>query len=368
MYAAVWTTAMCRLAPRYGLSDAGLAKLCRREAIPVPPRGHWAKVRAGKKVERPPLPPAPKRGPRSRGVETLGARPPDVQEKPEAFFSPDVAALIAHLAESPGIVIRDDVRGAHAVVRGEAQRLHRNWSQPQDSWAKVGNGWRNARYALDISKEHERRTVGLLDALVRQAAACGAAFGHGDHRGACVVGTIFSCSFRLWVNELLRRDPVDPTSTDAGRARWSYVHSGRLQIGFDLHRYSGGRVWTDGTRSLEEQLVDVLPAILRAIDADLRNRDEIAREQRDHEERARRQAADDARRREETERRQKLLSEAMRWREVAITRDYVDAVARRVHEADPANQDSLTAWVERARSTLNEMDPFPRRIRRSTGP
>jgi len=46
---------MSRLAEQYGISDNGLAKICRREDIPYPPRGYWAKHAAGKAPERAPL-------------------------------------------------------------------------------------------------------------------------------------------------------------------------------------------------------------------------------------------------------------------------------------------------------------------------
>lgn len=41
------------------MSDAALAKGCRRAKIPVPPRGYWAKKRAGKGVRVPQLPELP---------------------------------------------------------------------------------------------------------------------------------------------------------------------------------------------------------------------------------------------------------------------------------------------------------------------
>jgi len=55
IYAAVWETPISRLAEQYGISDNGLAKICRREDIPYPPRGYWAKHEVGKAPERTPL-------------------------------------------------------------------------------------------------------------------------------------------------------------------------------------------------------------------------------------------------------------------------------------------------------------------------
>ena len=56
LYEEVWQTAMTQLAKQYGLSDVGLAKLCKKYDIPRPPRGYWANKSAGMNVERQPLP------------------------------------------------------------------------------------------------------------------------------------------------------------------------------------------------------------------------------------------------------------------------------------------------------------------------
>lgn len=52
LYEEVWTTPMKTLAKKYGLSDVGLAKTCRKLSIPLPGRGYWARKEAGQKVER----------------------------------------------------------------------------------------------------------------------------------------------------------------------------------------------------------------------------------------------------------------------------------------------------------------------------
>lgn len=56
LYAKVWSTPMTKLAAELGISDVGLAKACRRHAVPAPPRGYWAKLRAGQKLDQTPLP------------------------------------------------------------------------------------------------------------------------------------------------------------------------------------------------------------------------------------------------------------------------------------------------------------------------
>ena len=57
LYELVWSEPMLALAKRFSISDRGLAKTCAAANIPVPTRGYWAKLQAGKAVARYPLPP-----------------------------------------------------------------------------------------------------------------------------------------------------------------------------------------------------------------------------------------------------------------------------------------------------------------------
>ena len=54
LYERVWTTPLRTLAKEFGLSDVGLAKLCRRHGIPLPGRGYWVRMQFGKSRNGPP--------------------------------------------------------------------------------------------------------------------------------------------------------------------------------------------------------------------------------------------------------------------------------------------------------------------------
>lgn len=58
LYELVWSQPISKLAETYGYSDVGFAKLCHKLGIPLPSRGHWAKLKAGRAVTQLPLPPA----------------------------------------------------------------------------------------------------------------------------------------------------------------------------------------------------------------------------------------------------------------------------------------------------------------------
>jgi hypothetical protein len=49
LYEEVWRDPMTIVAPRYGLSDVGLMKICKKLRIPVPGRGYWAKCQGQSK-------------------------------------------------------------------------------------------------------------------------------------------------------------------------------------------------------------------------------------------------------------------------------------------------------------------------------
>lgn len=57
LYEAIWSTPCQKLAASLGISDVALAKTCKRLGIPRPSLGYWARVAAGEKLPRVPLPP-----------------------------------------------------------------------------------------------------------------------------------------------------------------------------------------------------------------------------------------------------------------------------------------------------------------------
>jgi integrase len=56
LYDLIWSEPITTLAERFGISDRGLSKVCRRSDIPAPPRGYWARIVAGGTFRRADLP------------------------------------------------------------------------------------------------------------------------------------------------------------------------------------------------------------------------------------------------------------------------------------------------------------------------
>jgi hypothetical protein len=54
----MWSKPMAKVARRYGMAAVDLLQTCKELEIPLPPRGYWAKKKAGDPVpRRPRLPP-----------------------------------------------------------------------------------------------------------------------------------------------------------------------------------------------------------------------------------------------------------------------------------------------------------------------
>jgi len=80
LYGEVWTKPVVEVAIQYGVSDVAINKVCRSLNVPVPPRGYWARLRAGEKLKKPPLPASDgiieKTGERTfDGIKEAGAQP-----------------------------------------------------------------------------------------------------------------------------------------------------------------------------------------------------------------------------------------------------------------------------------------------------
>lgn len=92
LYQEIWAEPMTVVAARYEVSSNFLARICARLRIPRPPRGYWAKQRAGLTPMVPPLPKAPP------GVELewvrggQGERAPHAPPSPRRKRVPDPAA------------------------------------------------------------------------------------------------------------------------------------------------------------------------------------------------------------------------------------------------------------------------------------
>lgn len=260
LYDRVWSEPMQRLSKEFGLSDVGLAKTCRRYAIPVPPRGYWAKQQAGHKVRQAPL---PANAPAGYGdkIKIDPQHRPATPEQPDA--PPEHVAVAtesepANRIEAP----KEDLRVIHPLLRST-----------RDYW-KATRGpilrWPSdlpKHLQIGVSEALRARTLRVLQALFSALEKRGYSISAGEHGAIQVRVLDEACG--LIVRERQRqvrgeRRRLGNPDLFTEKAPHDLVYTGELELRVE-ERFGRRSSVTDATNiRVEDQLNDVVANLVRA--------------------------------------------------------------------------------------------------------
>lgn len=169
LYEEVWQSPVSEVAKKYGVSDVTIHKVCRSLDVPTPTAGYWAKLRAGKRAVKMPLPPSAKPVQR-RGIRT-GVKSPD--DGQILGFLNDVERD-AILAAAAHVKMQEDGARLHPKIVAH-RRLLTEWHKDRH-WDAKGHRtekfkrWfdRKAPFLAEtVSKETLPRVFRIVDALIR---------------------------------------------------------------------------------------------------------------------------------------------------------------------------------------------------------
>jgi len=316
----VWSEPVLQVAPRYGLSDVGLKKLCARLQIPTPTRGHWAKLKAGKRVPSKPV------------LRAYTGHPCDLYMPPRAL-----AARLA--SEVPEVVdprlqkILDyEQDPAHRIVVPERlTRPHPYIGQTRDALKSPFIDQRNLPVprgkALDIkvSTAMLPRSLRIADALIKAFEKRGYAVSLNEHSTQVnILGVNLSFSFF----EPATRSIYEPTAAELAKQargqwvnipKWTYSPSGRLQL------IGAGKV-ADSSRSIvDDQLNNFVVMLARQVVDILLMRERQAIEKAERRRKCDEALAMQARQDAERSKLQELEENAHAWRRSSLLREYLGA-------------------------------------------
>lgn len=367
LYNEVWADPVTVVAPRYGLSDVGLAKICREQAIPLPSRGYWAKVKAGKVMGRAPLPKL--RGPEvaaSRLVKlpTDKAEAREITRKSEAKIRKEVTASVA-LDES-------QASEAHPLVRAAAERLKQRDGWPDNT--QIRSAPKEVLH-LSVTREALDRALGIVDALLKALLPRGFEVTVDSGRGVTLLECVETgTTLAFEVTEHIRRTQheITPEEKRAQKRYWersrlngllSYPHvpmydytpTGVLTI-----KVSGwpSRTWNDTARTpLEKRLGEVVGGIValaqekhaREVE-DARRKDAYQREVARYESLLKRRA-------DELERFKEFESKAANWERSTRLRAFADAIEAQAKLAGGVSAEQVE-WLAWARAKADWLDPL----------
>lgn len=233
LYELVWSEPISKAAPKLGVSDVALSKICRKLDVPKPPRGYWARLAHGKAVHKPALPKAKK------GVPTeYEISPPNRPQK----------ASIPTSAPPPRIPVKTRITHYDPVIAELKSRLKDKWT---DQYGRI-----RSRTRVSISKASVTRTCRILDALVRALRNRGMETTIDEHGLAVEVA---GEAIRLELHEPSTRQ-VPRKQSEYGYPRWDYIPSGRLTLSLWSRYLTDYQTqWSDSSgKPLEERLGEVV--------------------------------------------------------------------------------------------------------------
>lgn len=379
----VWKSPLRTLAESFGVSDVALAKVCRKLNVPVPGRGHWAKVAAGATVATRPLPRTAK-----QHVAVIGARQhplPKEDERPAAAIVEDVGTItVPAVIEQPHPLtvktrahFRDIQRRIerHAKRRPGAPYVSGDWPPREDHGRYCGGG-DNEGYHLVVSFAALDRALALLDTVTKALGKQGFRFSHSkpDTRGhyqrgpsgliAEKNGEQFHYYLREGYSQRVRSATELAAARKAGEYPTSreYLPNGSFSFELSGSEYGIARTFRD-TRStkLEGALGTIVATIVDAVSRqkaarDAREADELARREAEH-----RRWVEAERIRKEKAEVEKLLEEATRAKRFAELREYLDTVERAALRAGGISE-SGQEWLTESRRLVELYDPMQLRL------
>jgi len=382
LYDVVWDTPIDVLAARYDISNVGLAKICRRFDVPVPPRGYWQKLAAGIKVPRSKLS-ASRDDKGNVLIVTLHPRINRTEPEPILCAAIRRQRTYEDQPEHKIVVITPlaAISRVHPLVRQTAAMLRKTKMVDRGLIRAYGEPILD----VQVCKEQVDRAMCVMDALIKGLeirgfpVACrpprsvhrpgigSTSWGSSDTRprpATCV--KVDDQDVLITVREHRTRIDLQKAAAMSGIRkgastlehicpRYDFVGSGRLILSIQHHIGNWGSLaeWKEtSTHKLDDMLNDVVVGVVAAAEEFrelLANWANQERERIDQAERAR----EEQRLREiETARVRVLEEQAMNWYKARQIREYIAAV-RAVEDDVPATtvtsgmtRDEWLAWAE----------------------
>jgi len=340
LYNEVWADPVTTVAKQYGISDVALHKLCKRLEIPIPPPGYWAKVKAGKKVDKPALPQL------SDPKKILGRRripdPKDtlIEERLNEMGRPistneQLQVLCAN------ITVKKHLVNPHPLVLAAGEYLKERKSSSNSAWLHTSSEMLD----IAISRSQLERSLRIYDALIKTLEELGFAvlpnktiksrWGRIDNGTFVQIGDQF---LKIKLTE----------------------SSGKLTLNIDEY-WANRKNWSDGKRkTIEQQLGNfILSLVKTAEEKQVRNKIEEQQEQQRIQEEKRGRELQELRDKE-IKRFHDLEKAAQEWQRAQNIDRYIEAVRAAMEEQplDIEQKEKLEEWIKWAKGKVEWLNPL----------
>jgi hypothetical protein len=359
LYRKVWEQPMLKVAEEYGVSAVALGKTCRKLSIPVPGRGHWAKLAHGHAgAKRPPLS-------KLDNVPVV-YRSPVAPRKPTNSDQndPELAAinqLLTSAALNPPPI--DPTARPHSLIRNTASQLRsRNRRDENGILLPRETGGLDVKVSEGMLDRALQVMAQVLAVLDRQGFTVEI-----SEQGRTVVlikGQKVSFGMEEPIRRVVTKKARVPDPTD----QWDYdevvTHEPAGKLALIIHwetwepREHRTR-WSDAKVKRVENLIPDFVAGLMRVAVAFRRKEE---------ERKRREAAEQKRRQEMAQLQEDIQEEEKKlkqlntwiddWERAERMRRFIAVYAKKTSSWGTEKQPKRKAWIEWATRQADRTDPF----------
>ena len=362
LYELVWSEPVSKLAPQFGLSGVGFAKMCKRLGIPLPNRGFWARKQAGQSPRRPPLPKA-----KSGQDQRVQLRRLDNNAQSAFAEAKQKAAEAKKTMED--LECPSELVDPHPLIRAATNRLKRKtgWNHHK--------GLRSAPdeiLNIEVTEGSLDRALLIMDVLIKAMASRSGEvrinsemketllhldgvdlpITLAEHVGRTkheITPEEKKAQERYW-----NRSSRDPNAPYPHIPQYDYHPSGQLTL--SVGRWPC-KTWRDTPRTkLEKRLTEIIPGIT-SVAVETRQREEKqARKAAERQAAKDRYAARMKGRSDEKQAFRQLRRDARNWAMANQIRAYIDAKMRdQKHEVLSSEASAWAAWASQKAAWLDPM-------------
>jgi len=339
LYRMVWSSPIRDLSVKYNLSDVAFLKICKRHNIPTPPRGHWAKIKAGQYIASIPL-----LNPEQNTLIWLPQ--PEQRSVTHPFVAAADQAYALERELSQSISVSNTLDKPDPLVNLTAQAFKRAVIGHTGLVVQV----RQDHLDIRVSRREINRALCLMDALIKALSQ------RGITTSICGDITVVHILGETLAIQLVERTRLKTGNKRRKASKGKRVGSGYFEF-YILENLPAGvsRLWRDTPRfRLESRLAEIMVGLHAAAIA------KHALRQADNELPAAEMSSPNSESPLETERKiiADLEARAEVWHRYSKISSYVEAIEKRLAVSGNKELDTLNEWVTFAKAYLAKIDPI----------
>lgn len=339
LYDLVWLKPMITLAKEFNLSDNGLRKICKKNDIPMPNAGYWAKVKFGKMTTKIKLPKSKNNPEKLIVIEVVENKVKSIKYNvgslPQILTNNDLKFKVSDRLDNPDKLVIE--------TQNKLSKSFKGYDNPDVDMVCTYRG----ALGLEVSRSILPRVLRLYDNMIKNCKILNYSFVADGKDTKIKSNENDSDCVNIFIRE--KCNAIDQISKNGWKTR-SLTPNGKLCV--KIGHYSPFEFLDSNKATLEEQI----PNILAKIDSSIQERkkwriqSEINRIERERQVEIARKLH--LRMEDELSRFVDFYNEAHRWKKYMVLKEYYEMI-----ESESKESDKHEEWLEWAKEKLDWYNP-----------